>query len=207
MEKDNYKIKYLKYKKKYLELKRKSIINNDIQNGSGIDLSGVFNMVKHIPGSNLLLNSMKYSAEMLPEEQREIITNLERFVTPKNAQLFGQLVFSLLKHLKDPKFYPMFAVIVRNITMLMGSTGTANPLIIMYSLNETLGQMKVTFPEEFVLLKKFFMSNRQNIIPILKKQNPMIFNDATYQPLVEFIFGNDNTKGNKKTCVPCSLWR
>ncbi len=189
MEEEKYKKKYLKYKSKYLMLKYQ--LNNQ-QKGNGlmdsmIKMSQSFPnmMTKGIPMANMMT---QFGPPGMSGNQQQSVMMLQQFVTPQNMQIFTKIVGSLFTHILDPRFYPMLALIIKDITFLMGSATTANPLVVMYSLNNALNNMRSTFPKEFMLLKQFFMSNRHKIIPILQKHNPMLFNDATYEPLINFIF-------------------
>ena len=79
--------------------------------------------------------------------------------------------------------------IIKNISLLAGGglASGANPLMILFELNNLLGQFKNDFPDEFDLLKEFFISNRNRIIPIINNVAPGIFNDSGYLFLIEFL--------------------
>ncbi len=184
MNENDYKKKYLKYKTKYLKLKKLN------QEGSGF-IDKAFGIAKHIPVYGSIISTAQsqfnnFSAVAGP--QLEMIELLKKFATPQNSVLLTKLIASFATHLTDPTFYPMIISIGKDIAFLMGSAATANPLFVMLRLNSTLGTLKSTFPKEFVLLKEFFVSNRHIIIPVLKKYNPMLVNDASYSFLVDFIF-------------------
>lgn len=197
MEEQKYKQKYLKYKSKYLMLKYQ-LINE--QKGNGM-IDSMIKMTQSIPMGNLMAKTMPMGNMMtqfgipgmsgvpgMSGNQQQTMMMLQQFVTPQNMQIFSKIVASLFTHILDPRFYPMVALIIKDITFLMGSATTANPIAVMFSLNNALNNMRSTFPKEFMLLKQFFMTNRHKIIPMLQKHNPMLFNDATYEPLVNFIF-------------------
>ncbi len=149
-------------------------------------------MVKNIPGSDMMMSQLQNQVgmmKMIPGPQRDMAIMLEKFITPENTEILGKIMLSLATHLADPRFYPMVLMIVKDISMLMGSAATTNPVLIMFNLNKTLGELRTTFPNEFILLKQFFMSNRNVIIPTLQKYNPMFVNDTSYKFLVDFVFG------------------
>lgn len=185
-----YKRKYLKYKLKYVKLKNE-LDKSKLQEGSGF-VDNMMNIAKNIPGTDIMMSQLQNQVgmmKMIPGPQRDMAIMLEKFMTPQNTEIFGKIMLSLVTHLADPRFYPMMAIIIKDISMLMGSVSTTNPILVMYNLNKTLGEMRTTFPNEFVLLKQFFVSNRHVIIPVLQKYNPMFVNDATYKFLVDFVFG------------------
>ncbi len=181
----NYKNKYLKYKSKYLNLKKQS----DIQNGNGL-LDTVFGVAKHIPVYGSIISNTQQQMgnfNKMAGPQLEMLELLRQFATPQNSVILGKIMTSLVSHLADPRFYPMMISILKDIALLMGSTATTNPLLVMLRLNSTLGTLKSTFPNEFVLLKEFFISNKHIIVPQLQKYNPLFVNDASYSFLVDFI--------------------
>ncbi len=176
----DYKNKYIKYKNKYLSLKQ-SIDKSNLDGGFG--LSNVMGLAKM--GMNM---GMGLGQNMIPKEQQQLINQLQHFITPQNTKLLGALVTSLLSHVLDPRYYFIVGSVVKDIMMLVASAGTANPLAVMFSLNNALFQLKSSFPKEFKLLKKFFYSNRSKIIPILQSYYPNIINDSNYKFIIDFIF-------------------
>lgn len=195
---DLYKNKYLKYKFKYLKLKQQLELNQ-IGNGmldSFSKMIGSMGLKTIGSMSSMGLMSMGISkgfgnssmlTSALPFNQQQSLKELEQFITPENIQLFSKLVVSMLSHLLDPTFYPLLVLLIKDITMLLGSIETAAIPAILFSLNNTLGQLKKTFPKEFKLLKEFFISNRYKIIPIIQKYSGMV-NITTYTFLIDFIF-------------------
>lgn len=213
MDQQKYKEKYLKYKSKYLNLKYQlenyqkgkgngifGTIGNMMRKGMPMGMPMGNSMANESPLEKVIMNigmsladiTTKFGMQGLPFQQQESIKILHEFVNPQNIKIFSKIVASLFTHLLDPRFYPMLALIIKDITFLMGSATTANPIVVMISLNNALNNMRITFPKEFRLLKLFFMSNRHKIIPMLQRHNPMfgpmLVNDATYSTLVNFIF-------------------
>jgi hypothetical protein len=123
------------------------------------------------------------------DEQKQLLNQIQKFTTPENTQFLSKITASLFTHLNDTKFISLVISIIKNISVLVGgglATG-ANPLMILFELNNLLGQFKNEFPDEFKLLKDFFISNRNQIVPIINNVSPGIFNDTKYLFLIEFL--------------------
>lgn len=198
----NYKYykKYLKYKTKYLRLKEQNNLSNKLtynENEYNQIGMGMIDSLKSFAGSNMgnMMSMAKNFASgnpsmlmgALPGNYQNLLVEYKQFITPQNMELFGKLIISTLSHLHDPTFYPMMAKIIKDITMLIGSVETAAIPMILFNLNKTLAELKVTFPNEFKLLKEFFVSNREKIIPILQKYSAFV-NIQSYTFIIDFIF-------------------
>ena len=182
---DKYYKKYLKYKNKYLQLKNKFVQLGGLNpNPNSNQMNSFFSN-----SINMLTNPNNPMLFALSDEQKQLLNQIQKFSTSDNTKLFSDIMTSLLSHVTNAKFLPLIMSIIKNISVLVGgglATGK-NPLMILFELNNLLGQLKNDFPKEFDLLKQFFISNRNQIVPIVNNLAPGIFNDNKYLFIIDFL--------------------
>ncbi len=185
---DKYYKKYLKYKSKYLQLKK----NINLQQGAGFNpymmaAMSAMNVAKNVMSNPEVSNQVM---NLLPPQQKQLLSMLQQLVNPQNAQILSQLSTSFLAKASNKDFLPLVTNISQDIIGIMSSNPAilSNPLAVFANLNQLLGRLKTEFPNEFNLLKQFFASNRNAIIPLINTYTPGITNSPQFSMLTEFLF-------------------
>jgi len=146
-----YTIKYIKYKEKYIRM----------QGGFLRNMIGKM-MTKTIPGGNFY------------ELYREISES--GLINNENKEIIMQLINNGIHHLTDITYYPLVLSIFKNLLLLIGSAETLTPPLILFTLGKlksSLMELKMKYPDDFILLSKFLSTNREKILPIINNFSMM----------------------------------
>lgn len=184
MEQNNDYLKYIKYKKKYLLLKNHDKISKISDSIGGLGWSDIVNITTDV-GINIMVAN-------LPFKYKKIYSDMVNsgLLTKENKEIIFQILKNGLKHLTDPNFYSIMFKIFECMSILAGSVETLTiPLIIesLQGLYIALEQLKKLYPEDFILIKKFLLLNREKIFKMIEKYG---YGNSTVNKLYYDIFVN-----------------